>query len=129
MPSPRVERGAKTGMETSSKSEAAPKPWKQPVRSDSPPGFPIFLSLVAFRIVNALAVQTFFQPDEYFQALEPGWRVAFGSGGSQIAGGSVDGPWITWVCSPSRAAVARCETACVHDDGCHCAFLLELRPP
>lgn len=45
--------------------------------------------LVAFRICNALLVQTFFQPDEYFQSLEPAWQIAFGSD---------SGAWLTWVC-------------------------------
>jgi phosphatidylinositol glycan class B len=48
----------------------------------------IFLFLVAFRILNALTVRTFFQPDEYFQSLEPAWQMAFGKG---------SGAWITWV--------------------------------
>lgn len=47
--------------------------------------------LILFRFVNALCVRTFFQPDEYFQSLEPAWRMAFGEG---------SGAWITWVCSP-----------------------------
>lgn len=45
--------------------------------------------LFAFRIINALCVRTFFQPDEYFQSLEPAWQMAFGSD---------SGAWITWVC-------------------------------
>ena len=48
----------------------------------------IFLFLVAFRIVNALSIRTFFQPDEYFQSLEPAWQIAFGTD---------SGAWITWV--------------------------------
>lgn len=48
----------------------------------------IFLFLVAFRIVNALSVRTFFQPDEFFQSLEPAWQVVFGAD---------SGAWITWV--------------------------------
>jgi phosphatidylinositol glycan class B len=48
----------------------------------------VLLSLIAFRLVNALTIQTFFQPDEYFQALEPAWQWAFGEGA---------GAWITWV--------------------------------
>ena len=48
----------------------------------------IFLFLVAFRILNALSVKTFFQPDEFFQSLEPAWDIAFGGSG---------GAWITWV--------------------------------
>ncbi|KAL2068751.1 hypothetical protein VTL71DRAFT_15089 [Oculimacula yallundae] len=43
--------------------------------------------LLVFRCVNALAVRTFFQPDEYFQALEPAWQMAFGP---------QSGAWITW---------------------------------
>jgi phosphatidylinositol glycan class B len=48
----------------------------------------IFLFLVAFRLLNALAVRTFFQPDEFFQSLEPAWQIAFGKG---------QGAWVTWV--------------------------------
>jgi phosphatidylinositol glycan class B len=48
----------------------------------------ILLFLVAYRILNALTIQTFFQPDEYFQSLEPAWRLAFGEN---------SGAWITWV--------------------------------
>ncbi|KAL7273517.1 glycosylphosphatidylinositol anchor biosynthesis [Rhizina undulata] len=44
----------------------------------------IFISLLSFRLLNALTVQTFFQPDEYFQALEPAWDKVFG------------GAWVTW---------------------------------
>ena len=48
----------------------------------------ILLFLVAFRILNALTICTFFQPDEYFQSLEPAWQMAFGKD---------SGAWITWV--------------------------------
>jgi phosphatidylinositol glycan class B len=48
----------------------------------------VFALLLAFRLSNALAVKTFFQPDEYFQALEPAW---------QVANGAESGAWITWV--------------------------------
>ena len=48
----------------------------------------VFSALLAFRIVNALTIKSFFQPDEYFQALEPAWRIAFGA---------QSGAWITWV--------------------------------
>ena len=44
--------------------------------------------LLLFRFVNALCVRTFFQPDEYFQALEPAWNLAFGE---------QSGAWLTWV--------------------------------
>ncbi|KAJ6138150.1 GPI mannosyltransferase [Penicillium samsonianum] len=47
----------------------------------------ILLFLIAFRLVNAFAVRTFFQPDEYFQSLEPAWQIAFGQG---------QGAWVTW---------------------------------
>ncbi|KZF24764.1 glycosyltransferase family 22 protein [Xylona heveae TC161] len=47
----------------------------------------IFLFLLAFRILNALSIRTFFQPDEYFQSLEPAWQMTFGSD---------SGAWITW---------------------------------
>ncbi|KAL8687173.1 MAG: hypothetical protein Q9218_006584, partial [Villophora microphyllina] len=47
----------------------------------------ILLFLIAFRILNALSIRTFFQPDEYFQSLEPAWEIAFGAN---------TGAWITW---------------------------------
>ena len=48
----------------------------------------ILLFLLAFRILNALSIKTFFQPDEFFQSLEPAWGIAFGA---------ESGAWITWV--------------------------------
>jgi phosphatidylinositol glycan class B len=48
----------------------------------------IFALLLAFRIVNALTLRTFFQPDEFFQSLEPAWQLAFGDQSNA---------WITWV--------------------------------
>lgn len=50
----------------------------------------ILALLIAYRLVNALSVRTFFQPDEYFQSLEPAWAMAFGP---------ESGAWITWVCT------------------------------
>ncbi|KIV95296.1 hypothetical protein PV10_02968 [Exophiala mesophila] len=47
----------------------------------------VFAFLIALRLVNSLTIQTFFQPDEYFQALEPAWQLAFGNDA---------GAWITW---------------------------------
>src|SRR6187402_283095 len=47
-----------------------------------------WMLLLVFRCINALAVRTFFQPDEYFQSLEPAWQMAFGA---------QSGAWITWV--------------------------------
>ncbi|KAL2822114.1 Alg9-like mannosyltransferase family-domain-containing protein [Aspergillus granulosus] len=65
-----------------------------PARLRPPPSPPrdasssnILLFLIAFRLVNALTVRTFFQPDEFFQSLEPAWKIAFGES---------QGPWITW---------------------------------
>jgi hypothetical protein len=48
----------------------------------------VLFFLIGFRLLNALTVHTFFQPDEYFQALEPAWQWAFGPNA---------GAWITWV--------------------------------
>jgi phosphatidylinositol glycan class B len=60
----------------------------------------IFALLLAFRIVNALTLRTFFQPDEFFQSLEPAWQLAFGADSNA---------WITWVNAslkpPSSAVV------------------------
>ncbi|KAL9127474.1 MAG: hypothetical protein Q9217_003656 [Psora testacea] len=47
----------------------------------------ILIFLITFRIVNALSIKTFFQPDEFFQSLEPAWAIAFGAN---------SGAWITW---------------------------------
>lgn len=52
----------------------------------------IFVVLLVFRFINALCVRTFFQPDEYFQSLEPAWQMAFGN---------QSGAWITWVSTSS----------------------------
>ncbi|EFX02587.1 alg9-like mannosyltransferase [Grosmannia clavigera kw1407] len=43
--------------------------------------------LLILRFCSALCVRTFFQPDEYFQALEPAWELAFGP---------ISGAWLTW---------------------------------
>ncbi|TKA75682.1 hypothetical protein B0A55_03173 [Friedmanniomyces simplex] len=40
--------------------------------------YTVFVALLVLRLANALSVQTYFQPDEYFQSLEPAWQVAFG---------------------------------------------------
>ncbi|KAF1814512.1 hypothetical protein P152DRAFT_393056 [Eremomyces bilateralis CBS 781.70] len=47
----------------------------------------VFSLILAFRLVNALTIRTFFQPDEYFQSLEPAWELAFGLRAKA---------WITW---------------------------------
>lgn len=49
----------------------------------------VFRRLLVVRAINAYWLLTFFQPDEYFQALEPAWQMAFGD---------ASGAWITWVC-------------------------------
>jgi Alg9-like mannosyltransferase family len=60
---------------------------------------PIFALLLALRVTNALLVRTYFQPDEYYQALEPAWQFAHGPD-SQA--------WITWVgCTLRQAIVER----------------------
>ena len=48
----------------------------------------LFIALLVIRMINALSIKTFFQPDEYFQSLEPAWQSAFGES---------SGAWITWV--------------------------------
>ncbi|KAL8371465.1 hypothetical protein RB595_001318 [Gaeumannomyces hyphopodioides] len=50
-------------------------------------GAATFALLLALRLVNAFCVRTFFQPDEYFQALEPAWSIVFGPD---------SGAWLTW---------------------------------
>ena len=62
------------------------KPDQRPAHRIDPQN--VLLFLIAIRLANALTVRTFFQPDEYFQALEPAWQWAFGPGA---------GAWITWV--------------------------------
>ncbi|KAI0199660.1 glycosyltransferase family 22 protein [Astrocystis sublimbata] len=43
--------------------------------------------IFAIRFVNALCVRTFFQPDEYFQVLEPAWQLVYGDNSKA---------WLTW---------------------------------
>lgn len=57
---------------------------------------PLFALLLAFRLANALTLRTFFQPDEFFQSLEPAWQLAFGPAANA---------WITWVKSSSPLAI------------------------
>ena len=61
----------------------------------------VFAALAALRLVNALMVKTFFQPDEYFQSLEPAWGLAFGPR---------SGAWLTWVRAWITGYDARQET-------------------
>ncbi|CDM33658.1 CAZyme family GT22 [Penicillium roqueforti] len=67
-------------MSTPTSPRRKPQPRRAPTQN-------ILLFLIAFRLVNAFAVRTFFQPDEYFQSLEPAWQIAFGQG---------QGAWVTW---------------------------------
>ena len=72
----------------------------------------VLLFLFAFRIVNALALRTFFVPDEYYQSLEPAWHLAFGP---------KSGAWLTWVrrdCM-KRAAKANLISAMPDDYRCY----------
>jgi hypothetical protein len=40
----------------------------------------LFFALVLIRVFNALTICTFFQPDEYYQSLEPAWKLVHGYG-------------------------------------------------
>lgn len=40
----------------------------------------IILALICIRVFNALTITTFFQPDEYYQSLEPAWKLVYGYG-------------------------------------------------
>jgi phosphatidylinositol glycan class B len=44
--------------------------------------------IIVIRLINSWWIATFFQPDEFFQSLEPAWRLAFGPD---------SGAWLTWV--------------------------------
>lgn len=66
-----------------------------------PLGLFLFALLLALRVANALSLRSFFQPDEFFQSLEPAWQLAFGDRA---------GARITWVldspqCLPNAARV------------------------
>ena len=45
-------------------------------------------NIITVRLINAWWLATFFQPDEFFQSLEPAWKLAFGPD---------SGAWLTWV--------------------------------
>lgn len=40
----------------------------------------LFLAILPFRLINAFTTKTFFQPDEFFQALEPAHKMVYGFG-------------------------------------------------
>ncbi|PNS14014.1 hypothetical protein CAC42_6527 [Sphaceloma murrayae] len=56
-------------------------------RIPPPSGWKVFLFFLSLRILNASTTRTFFQPDEYFQSLEPALKIALPHG---------SGAWITW---------------------------------
>ncbi|KAH7326407.1 family 22 glycosyltransferase [Stachybotrys elegans] len=61
-----------------------------PPRLSQSPDRPVLLILqiaILFRLINVSCIRTFFQPDEFFQSLEPAWNLAFGPD---------SGAWITW---------------------------------
>jgi phosphatidylinositol glycan class B len=41
-------------------------------------GLVLFLAILVFRIYNAIAIKTSFDPDEYWQSLEVAHETAFG---------------------------------------------------
>jgi len=45
--------------------------------------FMMFILICSFRIINVLFVQSFFDPDEYWQTLEPAYCAVFASGGEE----------------------------------------------
>lgn len=83
---------------TAAQTDAPPK---KPSTSYRDSALGIFALLLAFRIVNALTLRTFFQPDEFFQSLEPAWQLALGDASNA---------WITWVISlcPQAVPSIRC---------------------
>ncbi|GMI89136.1 abnormal pollen tube guidance 1 [Hibiscus trionum] len=56
--------------------EAEENPQKKPPYSSND----VFTACLGFRLLNALLIQTYFNPDEHWQALEVAHRIAFGYG-------------------------------------------------
>ncbi|KAK5989175.1 GPI mannosyltransferase 3 [Cladobotryum mycophilum] len=56
-------------------------------KSSSPSSTFTLRDIILIRLINAWYLATFFQPDEFFQALEPAWQLAFGP---------QSGAWLTW---------------------------------
>lgn len=50
----------------------------------------VFMLVLSFRLLNALAIRTFFSPDQFYQLEEPAWLLTFGPHA---------GAYITWVSS------------------------------
>lgn len=88
MPAASDSAHATTATAATTASRTAPSPEKPPSTSYRDSTLGVFALLLAFRIVNALTLRTFFQPDEFFQSLEPAWQLAFGR---------TSNAWITWV--------------------------------
>ncbi|OMP83403.1 GPI mannosyltransferase 3 [Diplodia seriata] len=82
-----VRAEAEHGAAPADERRGAPAPGGSSSVQQQEPGLHVFLLLLAMRIVNALTTRTFFQPDEFFQSLEPAWQMAFGE---------QSGAWITW---------------------------------
>jgi phosphatidylinositol glycan class B len=84
---------AKTDTDTTEGNSAEPKTGRFKVHPavEAAQVKDILQVLLVFRFINAICVRTFFQPDEYFQALEPAWSIAFGGD---------SGAWLTWVHYP-----------------------------
>ncbi|KAF2709283.1 glycosyltransferase family 22 protein [Pleomassaria siparia CBS 279.74] len=77
--------------------------------------------VLAVRIVNALTLRTFFQPDEFFQSLEPAWQLAFGPASNA---------WITWEWrSQLRSSLHPAIFATVYQVAAKVAALSLLSPP
>lgn len=53
---------------------------KMSTKSASNIPFSLFLGFILFRVLNVSVTQTFFQPDEYWQSLEPAHELAYGYG-------------------------------------------------
>lgn len=73
----------KADIEPETKTELLPNQSKddKPPKSYLPLPAPLVLQyLIILRIINAFTVNTFFQPDEYFQSLEPAHELAYGYG-------------------------------------------------
>ncbi|KAJ5095934.1 hypothetical protein NUU61_005290 [Penicillium alfredii] len=95
MASPRPSRSRPSTRSQSSTPSPPSTPSQSSVQSKSStrqleplsPTANVLLFLIAFRLLNAFVVRTFFQPDEFFQSLEPAWQIAFGND---------QGAWLTW---------------------------------